>query len=363
MSDRPLCIIIAAYNAAATIGRAVRSALAQQQAREIIVVDDASTDGTADAARAADDHSGRLSIIELEDNGGPARARNIALERSAAPYVCVLDSDDYLLPGRLERLLSQAPQDWDLLADDIVIVPKTLEHVRLELRDPPAPLCCVQLDLATFVTANISHPTRPRAELGFLKPIMRRAFLQEHGLKYDDSLRLAEDYALYVQALMGGARFHLTSACGYIAIERGDSISSRHAAADLERIIRFDERCIAAGRHLTSAERRAFAGHRAATQHKLDYQTVLDRKRERGLASGLAALARLPRSHLYVLAQTLRARLPSVFRHDRGANDRIRLLAGLPRSGVTCEHASIAAPDPHWLSGAYGNPGVSDRAS
>lgn len=363
MSDRPICIIIAAYNAAATIGRAVRSALAQQQAGEIIVVDDASTDGTADAARAEDDHSGRLSIIELENNGGPARARNIALERSGAPYVCVLDSDDYLLPGRLERLLSQAPPDWDLLADDIVIVPKTLEHVRLELCDPPAPPCRVQLDLATFVAANISHPTRPRAELGFLKPIIRRSFLQEQGLEYDESMRLGEDYALDVQALMAGARFQLVSACGYVAIERGDSISSRHAAADLERIINFDERCIAAGRRLTSAERRAFAAHRAATQHKLDYQTVLDRKREWGLASGLAALARMPRSHLYVLAQTLRARLPSALRHNRGANDRIRLLAGLPRSGVTCEHASIAAPDPHWLSGAYRNPAASDRAS
>ena len=45
----------------------------------VIVVDDASPDATADQARAGDDGSGRLKVMRLDVNGGPAAARNLAL--------------------------------------------------------------------------------------------------------------------------------------------------------------------------------------------------------------------------------------------------------------------------------------------
>src|SRR5262245_1201511 len=96
-----VAVIVAAHNAQGTIHQAVRSALEQEHVCEVIVVDDASRDGTAAEARLADDGSGRLAVIPLSENGGPSRARNIALVRSAAPYICVLDSDDYFLPGRI----------------------------------------------------------------------------------------------------------------------------------------------------------------------------------------------------------------------------------------------------------------------
>src|SRR5262245_43042967 len=76
-----VAIVIAAWRASATVGRAVASALAQRETAEVVVVDDASNDGgaTLAAARAADDGSGRLKVIELAANGGPSRARNVAI--------------------------------------------------------------------------------------------------------------------------------------------------------------------------------------------------------------------------------------------------------------------------------------------
>ena len=110
------CVVIAARNASQTIARAVRSALGEPQVAEVIVVDDASADDTAEAALAADDGSGRLRLIVLEHNVGPAAARNRAIERASAPLIAVLDADDFLLRGRFEQLLGR--DDWDFVADN-----------------------------------------------------------------------------------------------------------------------------------------------------------------------------------------------------------------------------------------------------
>jgi succinoglycan biosynthesis protein ExoU len=207
-------VIIAAWNAEKTIGRAIRSALLQRRVAQVIVVDDASTDTTLRAAGAADDGSGRLTVVRLAENGGPARARNVALEHSRSPYFCVLDADDYLLPDRIDRLFAAADRPWDILADNIVIVPQSLDHLEIRLGSPDTHAPPTTLDLASFVWGNLSKSGRPRAEMGFLKPFVRRAFLDRYRIRYDESLRLAEDYALCVQALIAGARYLLVGACG-----------------------------------------------------------------------------------------------------------------------------------------------------
>lgn len=74
-ANETVCVCIAAYNAAGTIARAVASALDQAEVGEIIVVDDASTDATAETARACDDGSGRLSVLSsIKTQGHPPRA-------------------------------------------------------------------------------------------------------------------------------------------------------------------------------------------------------------------------------------------------------------------------------------------------
>ncbi len=95
-----ICVVIPAFDAAATIARAVRSALAEREVSEVIVVDDASRDATAAAAARADDGSGRLRLIRFDANRGPAAARNAAIAASRAPFVAILDADDYLVAGR-----------------------------------------------------------------------------------------------------------------------------------------------------------------------------------------------------------------------------------------------------------------------
>ncbi|WP_170937248.1 MULTISPECIES: glycosyltransferase [Rhodomicrobium] len=329
-----ICVVIAAFNAEATIAKAVRSALAQPPVAELFVVDDASGDATASAALSQDDGSGRLKLIRLTQNVGPAAARNMALGESSAPYFCVLDADDYMMAGRIARLMASAPAEWDLIADDIVIVPQRANHAFSVSRDGDTG--ARTLDLEAFVNGNISRPGRPRAELGFLKPIISRAFIDQHGLAYDEGLRLGEDYALYVQALLCGARFRLVSACGYVAVERHDSLSSRHSAEDLRRIAAFDDAILATHTGLAAPERRALLRHRAATEKKYLHGLMLDRKREKGLRAGLGVLAEHPGALPYILAETARAKRHAMIRRLRPgigeAPPTPRFLVGFPNT-------------------------------
>ena len=353
MGAHSVDVIVAAWNAERTIGRAVKSALLQRRVAQVIVVDDASSDATEAAARAADDGSGRLTVLRLPQNSGPARARNVALERSRSPYFCILDADDYLLPDRMDRLLAAADEPWDLLADNIVIVPQLLDRLEIRLGPAESRAPPTELSLAPFVWANISRPGRPRAEMGFLKPIVRRAFLDQHRIRYDESLRLAEDYALCVEALIAGARYLLVGACGYIAIARNDSISALHSGDDLEKIAAFDAACLARQPEVPADARAAIAAHRRTTLRKYHHRVVLACRREHGLLAALATLARFPASVPHILAETLRAKLNSGLGPRRASQPpRVRRLLDLPLG----EPALSIASEPRTGDTAHAHP-------
>jgi len=97
----PVTVVIPAYNRPAMVSRAVRSALDQRPRppAEIIVVDDCSTDDTAEAASAAG-----ATVIRHDVNQGGAAARNTAIRAASHDWIAFLDSDDELLPNHLAAL-------------------------------------------------------------------------------------------------------------------------------------------------------------------------------------------------------------------------------------------------------------------
>ena len=329
-----ICVVIAAHNAEGTVNRAVGSALAQDHVREVIVVDDASTDQTAAAARAGDDGSGRLKVLVETSNLGPAGARNRALACSQAAYFCVLDADDYMLPGRMARLIaSGGAGEWDMIADDIIILPQQ-GRLTFSLQRGDGTSAERLLDVEGFVLGNISLAGRPRGELGFLKPVVSRAFMRQHALAYDETIRLGEDYAFYLLALLHGATFRLVSACGYVAVERPDSLSARHGSDDLARTAAFDDAVLQGDWAIRADERRALEKHRDATRNKFIYAAALEKKQADGIGAGLAWLAGKPSAWPFVLAETLRAKTQGLARRvglgSAGERPHLRFLIGLP---------------------------------
>lgn len=94
-------VIIPAYNAERYISQAIESCLNQTYApHEIIVVDDASTDGTA---AIAESFPSPVRVICLPENMGVAVARNRGVHASTGDWLAFLDADDWFLPQKLER--------------------------------------------------------------------------------------------------------------------------------------------------------------------------------------------------------------------------------------------------------------------
>src|SRR3546814_14361438 len=84
------------------------------------------------------------------------------------------------------------------------------EEGRTEAMLAPAETAdCAPVSAAAFLLGNLPDPAHPRKSYGFLKPLLSRAFLQRHGFRYDEELRLAEDSAFYLACSSAGARFHL----------------------------------------------------------------------------------------------------------------------------------------------------------
>lgn len=272
-----VAVVIAAYDAADSIGMAVRSALAEPEVSEVWVVDDASADGTAAEALRHDDGSGRLHILTQAANAGPSAARNRPLALATAQWVCVLDADDHFLPGRIGRMLA-AGGEAEFIADR-------------PLRDgAPSggtyPFLQV-VNLEQFIRANISRPGHSREEMGFIKPLMRLDFLREHGLIYDERLRLGEDYDLYARALALGARLHLLPPMGYWATTRTDSLSGRHEITDLEGLRDCDLR-LARLRRLSPAEGRAVRSHYQSIDGRVQWRRLIEAVKARDISGGLA---------------------------------------------------------------------------
>lgn len=108
-------VIMPAYNAEKYIEQAARSVLDQSyQNIELIIVDDGSSDSTANIAQSIVANDERAKLVEQKNSGKPSIARNVGIKFAAGQYLSFLDSDDYWLPERVAKLLDGmgSHPDW-----------------------------------------------------------------------------------------------------------------------------------------------------------------------------------------------------------------------------------------------------------
>lgn len=176
-------VVIPTYNRASLVERAVASVCAQTlPALEILVVDDGSTDGTAE--RLAD----RFPAVEVlrQRNRGVSAARNLGISCGTGEWIALLDSDDEWLPEKLERqcaALAAAPEHKIVHCDEIWIRGGRRVNPRVKHRKSGGwiferclPLCAIS----------------PSAVL------LQRRLLVEHG-GFDEALPACEDYDLWLR--------------------------------------------------------------------------------------------------------------------------------------------------------------------
>jgi len=259
MQGNDITVIIAAYNASATIQLAVESALAHTEVQEVIVVDDASSDDTAVFAKQAANCDSRFELIVFEENRGPSAARNAAIAATSAPMIAILDADDIFLPQRFTHLLSA--QDWDLIADNIVF--------------------CRNFDQLASTSPELN-----------------------------ESISLNEiTVALNLQCecLIKGGRLKLNGSIGYSALVRDDSLSSGHSVDDLRTLSRHSAD-LSKSYGLSVDEVTALKLHTDSILRRIQHRDVLSVRREEGVLRGVLKASQNPRSFIDLINDKLNTR-------------------------------------------------------
>ena len=227
-------VVIPAFNAELFIGRAIKSALDQTwPPLEVIVADDASSDGTREAVEALVATDARVRLVKLPTNGGPSAARNAGFNAARGEWIAVLDADDAYRPSRLEMLVELGrAYEADIVADNIGLYDvQARETVASGVSSLHEIRIVNRYDYVSRCRGN-----REDVDWGLLHPMFRRQFLKSHALSYPENLRHGEDFAFMFSALLEGAKFVFTPEMGYVYTQRWGSYSNTPSGMSRTRI-------------------------------------------------------------------------------------------------------------------------------
>nr|WP_314845516.1 glycosyltransferase family 2 protein [uncultured Microbacterium sp.] len=147
-----LSVIVPAYNAAPTIASAIRSTLrALPRDAEVVVLDDGSTDATAQAAGSLDD--ARVRVL-ARPNRGVANALNDLLSETDSEFVARMDADDLVLPGRFARQLRAIDGGTDAVFTTVVTWGSGMPRL-----PRPSSIGAQEFGLHLLLTNPVAHST------------------------------------------------------------------------------------------------------------------------------------------------------------------------------------------------------------
>lgn len=292
-------VVMANYQAGEKIVHAMRSVLGQSMGDlELIVSDDASRDDSLVHVRRLMQEDGRVRLIAAESNGGPARCRNRALDAARGHWIAIVDSDDIIHPERFERLLAAADRHAvDIVADDLLLFFEDGTAPRLMLGEGTDR--CFTVSAERWLRAGLNGAPA----LGYLKPMVRSTRLA--ALRYDEALRIGEDYDLILRLLLNGAQFLVVPEPFYLYRRHSGSISHRLSVADMEAMIARQEALVEAHAPLDAALLAAFARRRHDLLRGLGYERLVAGIKARRWVAALAGLAADP-GHLGRLWRSFR---------------------------------------------------------
>lgn len=179
-----LSIIITTHQSEKNIRRAISSVLSWEDGAqtEIIVVDDASTDGTCDLVRAMQQQYPRIALHVLEHNtGGPSVPRNTGIAMATGKYVTFLDDDDEIVMPNLMHILADAEKKQADFVRGYLI--REENGQRREINRLPV----VPQGKENTIRQMI------RCQSTTQDFLVRRSLLLEHGIQYPPELRIGED--------------------------------------------------------------------------------------------------------------------------------------------------------------------------
>ena len=189
-------VLIPTYNRSDLLPRAIESILNQTVTDfELIIVDDGSVDNTAQILRKYIRQDDRIRVYFNHQNKGIGYSRNRLIDLSRAPYLAIMDSDDFSFPNRLQDevdyLRKRPDVDWvsglvsflDHPSEIMTYYSQKEQHIPVEL----------------FFKCAVSHSAS----------MVRKQYLAENNLKYNEHIIGNLDYDLFKRILLKKGKFGL----------------------------------------------------------------------------------------------------------------------------------------------------------
>ena len=288
-------ILIPCFNAERWLKECIESALAQTYpSKEIVVVDDGSTDRSTEVARSFGTH---VRVQRNEHLGGNA-TRNHLLRLSRGEWLQYLDADDYLLPdkiaGQMQRVLKDEPQP-DVIYGSTFLLDEFTGERRLAFVDPNVDPYLHFIQWTGFTTNSL---------------LLRKSATAAAG-GWDESLACCQERELVLRLIMNNARFVFVEEAGAVYRYHGTSSVSRRnpklvteqRVLLVERLISFlIERGLLKRRHARAAAVARIECARTLYQHDPEIARSLFRKATANYGRLLPAGPATPWSYRLALA-------------------------------------------------------------
>jgi glycosyltransferase involved in cell wall biosynthesis len=219
-----ISIIIPVYNAEKYVRRCVESVLAQTfRDFEVILVDDGSTDKSGKYCEEYLTIDRRVKVFH-QANGGPAKARNLGLDKAQGEFVTFVDADDWVLPEYLAAFfeLSDGGIDADMIVQGVTF-----------FKSPKDEWTSMALPLRKFAAEELGEffsLTKLNSTLdGSWCKLMRREVIEKAGLRMDERLRRNEDVLFNMKFLCAcGSAATVTATGNYIYNQAIETSLTKH---------------------------------------------------------------------------------------------------------------------------------------
>ncbi len=216
-----ISVITITYNRSQYLKEAIESVLEQSfRDFELLIIDDASTDNTAELVKEYLNRDSRVKYFRNERNLGIGKSRNIGLQKAAGKYIAVLDSDDVWhdfdkLKKQYNFLEQNLDSDYVLVGGGVVVISEKGDEIERYLE----PFADKEIRQHILLENPFAH-----SAVLFLK----EAALRVGG--YDENLKIGEDYDLWLKIgkekkfinladYLIKYRLHSGNVCGFVSYE------------------------------------------------------------------------------------------------------------------------------------------------
>ena len=218
-----ISVIVPAYNLEECLGRALDSILQQNiKDMEVIVVDDLSSDGTWELIKKYEKKDNRIKSIHMDHRSKPSGARNAALEVAKGKYIHFCDGDDAVPPKSYKVMLEIAEtQNVDIVTGNYMrMYPNERGAVR---------------PFSHYSSKTAIERCFEKSNTTLWNKLYRRSFIEEHGLRFDETLRYSEDLLFYMEFMLGNPKAGYTDANVYIYTEPTQNVEIDEALIGVQR--------------------------------------------------------------------------------------------------------------------------------